>query len=158
MQSLPPSALKVQAAAQALGLSIAVHEMSQSTRTAEEAAAACGVSVGQIVKSLVFTGAESSKPYLLLVSGSNRVNEKGIAAHLGEALKRPDANSVRELTGFAVGGIPPFGHSTPLPTFIDHDLLQYDVVWAAAGTPTAVFPVNPAKLRDAIDATAIDMK
>src|SRR5688572_29789661 len=118
MQSLPPSALKVQAAAQQLGLSIDLREMSQSTRTAEEAAAACGVGVGQIVKSLVFTGAATGEPYLLLVSGSNRVNEKGVAAHLGEALKRPDADSVRELTGFAVGGIPPFGHATPLPTFI----------------------------------------
>lgn len=158
MQSLPPSAQKVQAAAQALGLNIAVREMSQSTRTAEEAAAACGVSVGQIVKSLVFTGAASSKPYLLLVSGSNRVNEKGVAAHLDEALKRPEANAVRELTGFAVGGIPPFGHATPLPTFIDRDLLQYDVVWAAAGTPAAVFPINPAELRDVIKATVIDVK
>jgi prolyl-tRNA editing enzyme YbaK/EbsC (Cys-tRNA(Pro) deacylase) len=158
MQSLPPSALKVQAAARALGLNIAVREMSQSTRTAEEAAAACGVGVGQIVKSLVFTGATSGKPCLLLVSGSNRVNEKGVAVHLGEALRRPDANAVRELTGFAVGGIPPFGHATPLPTFIDGDLLQYDVVWAAAGTPAAVFPVNPAELRDAIKATVIDVK
>ena len=158
MQSLPPSALKVQAAAQQLGLSIDVREMSQSTRTAEEAAAACGVGVGQIVKSLVFTGAATGEPYLLLVSGSNRVNEKGVAAHLGEALKRPDADSVRELTGFAVGGIPPFGHATPLPTFIDRDLLQYDVVWAAAGTPTAVFAADPARLRDASKATVIDVK
>lgn len=158
MQSLPPSALKVQAAAEQLGLPIDVREMSQSTRTAEEAAAACGVGVGQIVKSLVFTGATSGKPYLLLVSGSNRVNEKGVAAHLGEALKRPDADTVRELTGFAVGGIPPFGHATPLPAFIDRDLLQYDVVWAAAGTPTAVFPADPARLRDASKATVIDVK
>jgi len=158
MQSLPPSALKVQAAAQALGLNIAVREMSQSTRTAEEAAAACGVGAGQIVKSLVFAGAASGKPYLLLVSGSNQVSEKGVAAHLGEALKRPDANAVRELTGFPVGGIPPFGHATPLPTYVDRDLLQYDVVWAAAGTPVAVFPVNPAELRDAIKATVIDVK
>lgn len=158
MSSLPPGALKVQAAAEQLGLSIDVREMSQSTRTAEEAAAACGVGVGQIVKSLVFTGAASGKPYLLLVSGSNRVNEKGVATHLGEGLKRPDANAVRELTGFAVGGIPPFGHRTPLPTFIDRDLLQYKVVWAAAGTPLAVFAADPAKLRDAANATVIDVK
>ena len=87
--------------------------MAQPTRTAEEAAAACGVTVGQIVKSLVFLGADSGKPYLLLVSGSNRVNEKGVAAHLGEKLKRPDADAVRALTGYAIGGIPPFGHDTP---------------------------------------------
>ncbi len=158
MQSLPPSALKVQAAAERLGLVIAVRGMSQSTRTADEAAAACGVGVGQIVKSLVFTGASTGKPYLLLVSGSNRVDEKGVAAHIGEALKRPDANTVRELTGFAVGGIPPFGHKSPLPTFIDRDLLQYEVVWAAAGTPLVVFAADPAKLRDAANATVIDVK
>ena len=155
---LPPSAQRVQEAARALGLDIAVREMPGSTRTAQEAAAACGVSVGQIVKSLVFTGATSGKPYLLLVSGTNRVNEKGVARHLGEKLKRPDAEAVRALTGFAIGGIPPFGHATPLATCIDADLLQYDVVWAAAGTPKAVFRVEPAKLRDAAGAIVIDVK
>jgi len=155
---LPASARRVQEAARALGLDIAVREMAESTRTAEEAAAACGVSAGQIVKSLVFTGATSGKPYLLLVSGTNRVNEKGVARHLGEKLERPDAEAVRALTGFAIGGIPPFGHATPLATYIDADLLQYDVVWAAAGTPKAVFRVEPAKLRDAAGAIVIDVK
>jgi len=89
MSELPTSAQKVQDAAAELGLEIAVREMTAPTRTAEEAAAACGVTVGQIVKSLVFSGADSGKPYLLLVSGANRVNEKGVAAHLGERLKRP---------------------------------------------------------------------
>ena len=116
--------------------------MPQSTRTAEEAAAACGCSVGQIVKSLVFRGAQSGKPYLLLVSGANRVDEKAVAAHLGEALKRPDADYVRGVTGFAIGGIPPLGHDTPLATFMDETLLTYDTVWAAAGTADAVFPVR----------------
>src|ERR1044072_7332899 len=95
MSELPASAQKVQDAGRALGLDIAVREMAESTRTAEEAAAACGVTVGQIVKSVVFVGATSGKPYLLLVSGSNRVNEKGVAGHLGEKLKRPDAAAVR---------------------------------------------------------------
>lgn len=158
MTALSASPARVQAAAKALGLAIEVREMAQSTRTAEEAAAACGVGVGQIVKSLVFLGADSGKPYLLLVSGANRVNEKDAAVWLGEKLKRPDADSVRELTGFAVGGIPPFGHKTPLATFIDTDLLQYDIVWAAAGTPTAVFPADPAKLRDATAAQTINVK
>ena len=158
MSNLPPGATRVQARAEALGLSISVVEMTQSTRTAAEAAAACGVGVGQIVKSLVFVGAATGKPFLLLVSGSNRVNEKGVAAHLGEALQRPDADTVRELTGFAVGGIPPFGHKTSLPTYIDRDLLQYDVVWAAAGTPAAVFSVDPARLRDATAAQLIDVR
>lgn len=152
---LPDSAQRVQAAAASLGLKIEVREMAQPTRTAEEAAAACDVSVGQIVKSLVFLGAQSGKPYLLLVSGSNRVNEKGVAAHLGEALTRPDAAKVRDLTGYAIGGIPPFGHATPLATYIDRDLLQYDVVWAAAGTPKAVFRTDPKKLQSATGAAII---
>jgi prolyl-tRNA editing enzyme YbaK/EbsC (Cys-tRNA(Pro) deacylase) len=158
MSELPASAKRVQDAAAALGLRIDVREMAESTRTAEEAAAACGVTVGQIVKSLVFLGAESRKPYLLLVSGSNRVNEKGVAAHLGEKLKRPDANAVRELTGYAIGGIPPFGHATPIATYMDRDLMQYDAIWAAAGTPKAVFRTEPAKLRDAVGAVVLDVK
>ena len=158
MSELAPSAQKVFDAARALGLEISIREMAESTRTAEEAAAACGVTVGQIVKSLVFSGADSGKPYLLLVSGSNRVNEAAAAKHLGEALKRPDGRSVRDLTGYAIGGIPPFGHATPLATYVDADLLQYDVVWAAAGTPKAVFSVAPAKLRDATGARVIDVK
>jgi prolyl-tRNA editing enzyme YbaK/EbsC (Cys-tRNA(Pro) deacylase) len=158
MTELPTSAKKVADAAHALGLAIAVREMAESTRTAEEAAAACGVTVGQIVKSLVFTGEQSGRPYLLLVSGTNRINEKGVARHLGEKLKRPDADAVRALTGYAIGGIPPFGHDSALATYIDADLLQYDVVWAAAGTPKAVFPVAPAKLREAAQATVIDVK
>jgi len=158
MSELAPSAKRVADAARTLGLEISVREMSESTRTAEEAAAACGVTVGQIVKSLVFSGADSGKPYLLLVSGSNRVNEKGVARHLGEKLKRPDAHAVRDLTGYAIGGIPPFGHATPLATYVDEDLLQYDVVWAAAGTPKAVFSVAPARLRDATGAKVIDVR
>jgi prolyl-tRNA editing enzyme YbaK/EbsC (Cys-tRNA(Pro) deacylase) len=158
MSELPASAKKVQDAAAALGLAIAVREMDASTRTAAEAAAACGVTVGQIVKSLVFVGAQSGKPYLFLVSGDNRVDEKGVAQHLGEKLKRPDADAVRALTGFAIGGIPPFGHATPLATYMDRDLLRYDVIWAAAGTPRAVFRTEPGKLQDAAKATVMDVK
>ena len=132
--------------------------MPDSTRTAEEAAAACGVTVGQIVKSLVFLGAQSGKPYLLLVSGANRVDEQGVAAHLGEPLVRPKAETVRALTGFAIGGVPPLGHATKLATYIDPDLLQYDVVWAAAGTPRAVFAANPRDLQRAVGAMAMPMK
>jgi prolyl-tRNA editing enzyme YbaK/EbsC (Cys-tRNA(Pro) deacylase) len=155
MTELAPSARKVQDAGSALGLDITVREMEMPTRTAEEAAAACGVTVGQIIKSLVFLGADSGKPYLLLVSGSNRVNEKGVAGHLGEKLKRPDADYVRNLTGFAIGGIPPFGHATALATYMDADLLQYEVVWAAAGTPRAVFPIDPKQLKDVLAAPTI---
>jgi prolyl-tRNA editing enzyme YbaK/EbsC (Cys-tRNA(Pro) deacylase) len=158
MSELPASAKKVQDAARALGLEIAVRAMAESTRTAEEASAACGVTVGQIVKSLVFLGSESGRPYLLLVSGANRVNEKDVARHLGEKLKRPDANAVRALTGYAIGGIPPFGHDTAMATYMDVDLTQYDVIWAAAGTPKAVFAVAPEKLREAARAVVIEVK
>jgi prolyl-tRNA editing enzyme YbaK/EbsC (Cys-tRNA(Pro) deacylase) len=129
--------------------------MPASTRTADEAAAACGVRVGQIVKSLLFLGAESGRPYLLLASGANRVDEQGVAAELGEPLVRPKAEAVRTLSGFAIGGVPPLGHATALATYIDRDLLQYDVVWAAAGTPHAVFAVDPRALQKAADATII---
>jgi prolyl-tRNA editing enzyme YbaK/EbsC (Cys-tRNA(Pro) deacylase) len=153
--TLPSSALKVQEAAGRLGLAIVVRAMPQSTRTAEEAAAACGCDVGQIVKSLVFSGKASGAPYLLLVSGRNRVNEKGIEAAVGEALTRPNAQAVRDWTGFAIGGIPPFGHATPMPVFVDEDLLDYDAVWAAAGTPFAVFAVEPKALARAVGAKVI---
>jgi prolyl-tRNA editing enzyme YbaK/EbsC (Cys-tRNA(Pro) deacylase) len=155
---LPPAALRVQVAAAALGLPIDVRVMAETTRTAEEAAVACGCTVGQIVKSLVFQGRDSQKPYLLLVSGSNRVNEKAVAAPLGEAVVRPDATFVRSATGFAIGGIPPFGHDSPLVPYIDDDLLQFETVWAAAGTPNAVFSVNPTALRDATDGVVIRVR
>jgi prolyl-tRNA editing enzyme YbaK/EbsC (Cys-tRNA(Pro) deacylase) len=157
MSELPASARKVQDAGFALGFDIAVREMAGQTRTAQEAAVACGVTVGQIVKSLVFLGATSGRPYLLLVSGDNRVNEKGVARHLGEKLTRADAEAVRRLTGFAIGGIPPFGHDAPLATYMDRDLLKYDAIWAAAGTPRAVFRTEPGKLRDAARAIVIDV-
>ena len=152
--SLPQSVAKVVEAAKALGLSIAPRLMPASTRTAQEAAAACGCAVAQIVKSLIFTGAATGRTYLLLVSGANRVDEKAAARHLGEALKRPDAERVRETTGFAIGGIPPFGHATPSPVWLDEDLLRFDLVWAAAGHPNAVFPVDPKQLARATGATA----
>jgi prolyl-tRNA editing enzyme YbaK/EbsC (Cys-tRNA(Pro) deacylase) len=155
MSKLEPAAQRVQDALHARGLGSEVRHMSQTTRTAEEAAAACGCTIGQIVKSLIFRGGRSGKPYLLLVSGANRVDEKGVAASIGEPLRRPDAQYVRDVTGFAIGGIPPLGHDTPLATFLDEALLDHDVVWAAAGTPDAVFPVAPAKLAEATAATII---
>ena len=156
MTKLKDAALRVQAAADQLGLSIAVKEMAASTRTAEDAAAACECTVGQIVKSLVFRGAQSGQPILLLVCGANRVNEKRAIEFAGEKLKRPDAAYVRETTGYAIGGIPPFAHATPLTTFIDRDLLQFDIVWAAAGTPNSLFAVAPAELAQATGAKVVD--
>lgn len=154
METLPDSARRVALAAEAAGLAIAVVEMPESTRTAEEAARACGCDVAQIVKSLVFVGAQSGRPYLLLVSGANRVDEAAIAAVLGEPLKRPDGRTVREITGYAIGGIPPIGHAVPMRAVIDERLLAYGTVWAAAGTPRCVFAVDPAALREAAGATA----
>ena len=155
MSAPSPSIRRVEDEAVRLGLAIAVRVMPDSTRTAAEAASACGCAVDQIVKSLVFAGRETGRPVLLLVSGSNRVNEAGVAATVGEALTRPDAAQVRAWTGFAIGGIPPFGHATPLPIFVDEDLLGFDLVWAAAGTPSAVFSVDPEALARAVGAKAV---
>ena len=152
---LPASAMRVQDAARAKGLDITVVEMAESTRTAEDATAACSCAVAQIVKSLVFRGADSGKPYLMLVSGANHLNETDVAAALGESLARPDAAYVRDVTGFAIGGIPPLGHAAPMRVFIDEDLLGYDTVWAAAGTPRAVFAVDPKRLAIATGASAM---
>ena len=146
---------RVRAAAEAAGLPLEIREMPQSTRTAEEAAAACGTSVAQIVKSLIIRRATSGAPLLLLVSGKNRVDEKAIRAALGDTLKRVDANEVRDLTGFAIGGVAPLGSLTPLPTFMDADLMAFDVVWAAAGAPSAVFAAEPAALAAATGAEII---
>ena len=154
----PDSVNRVAAAARAAGLSFEVQIMPASTRTAEEAAAACGCAVDQIVKSLIFKGKSSGRPYLLLVSGKNRVNEKAVAAALGEEIVRPDADFVRAATGFAIGGIPPLGHATPLPPWLDEDLLQFGTVWAAAGTPSAVFAVDPKALARATEAKVISVK
>ncbi len=152
---MKPANQRVIDAARAGGLTIAIKTHAQSTRTAEEAAKACGCDVGQIVKSLVFQGKASGSAILLLVSGANRVNEKTVAKVIGETLKKPDAHYVRTLTGFAIGGIPPFGHTTPLKTFIDQDLLAYPLVWAAAGTPESVFSMEPQALATATGATVI---
>ena len=155
MTLMKPANQRVIDAARAAGLAIEIKTHAQSTRTAEEAAAACGCQVSQIVKSLVFQGKASGAAILLLVSGANRVNEKAVATVIGETLKRPDAHYVRSLTGFAIGGIPPLGHASPLKTFIDQDLLAHPLVWAAAGTPESVFAVDPKALAVATGASTI---
>ena len=155
--ALPAAAQRVADAATTLGLEIDIRQMPASTRTAEEAAAACGCAVGQIVKSLVFAGRDSDRPYLLLVAGDNRVNEKAVGRILGEKLRRPDADFVRTATGYAIGGIPPLGHARPIRTLIDRDLLAHDVVWAAAGTPNCVFASDPKALAEATGAEVISV-
>ncbi|WP_420406253.1 YbaK/EbsC family protein [Nisaea sp.] len=144
---------RVKAAAEAAGLATEILRMPDSTRTAEEAAAACGCEVGQIVKSLIFKGAESGELKLLLVSGSNQVDLAKAAAAAGEPLGRADPKEVREITGFAIGGVSPIGHLVPVATWMDEDLLGYPTVWAAAGAPNAVFEVAPSALRAAANAT-----
>jgi prolyl-tRNA editing enzyme YbaK/EbsC (Cys-tRNA(Pro) deacylase) len=144
--NLSASAQKVQDALTRLGFSMQVVELPASTRTAVEAAQAVGCEVGQIAKSLVFKGRDSGRPLLILVSGSNRVDLEKAAAAIGEALDKADADFVRQHTGFAIGGVPPVGHTKVLDTFIDVDLLQYSEVWAAAGTPNAVFRLTAADL------------
>lgn len=138
-----PSALKVQAL---LGDEFRVLEFDASTRTAAEAAAAIGCEVGQIAKSLIFRARETNRPVLVIASGSVRVDEKKIACLLGEKIARAEADFVREHTGYAIGGVPPVGHLTDPAVFIDETLARFDTIWAAAGTPNAVFELRPADL------------
>jgi prolyl-tRNA editing enzyme YbaK/EbsC (Cys-tRNA(Pro) deacylase) len=144
--SLSSSAEKVQKALDQHGLSLQVVELPASTRTAVEAAQAIGCSVGQIVKSLIFRGQQSGKPVLVLASGPNRVDVGKIAALFGEPVEKADAEYVRQHTGFVIGGVPPAGHDQPLPTYVDAGLEQYSEIWAAAGTPNAVFRLTPEEL------------
>jgi prolyl-tRNA editing enzyme YbaK/EbsC (Cys-tRNA(Pro) deacylase) len=136
----------VQAALHELGLDAEVVELADSTRTAPEAAAAVGCELGAIVKSLVFRGARSGEPVLALVSGDRRADEARLADALGEPVERADADWVRQVTGYAIGGVPPIGHPAPVRTLMDGGLERFDVVWAAAGTPRTVFPIAPGEL------------
>jgi Cys-tRNA(Pro) deacylase len=140
----------------AAGITTEVKEFAESTRTAEDAAAAIGVTAGQIVKSLVFLS--GSQAILALVSGPNRASRQKLAGLTGaESVVLPDADTVRRFTGFSIGGIPPVGHTSRLPTFCDPDLLQYSVVWAAAGTPHAVFSISPSQLVALCEAQVADI-
>ena len=152
-----PSSQRVVEAAQAAGLQIEVREFPEGTRTAEDAARAIGVGVGQIVKSIVYK--TDGHPVLCLVSGLNRVDGARLAVVTGAAnVRRAGADEVERAAGFAIGGVPPFGHAHPLPVYCDRDLLAYDTVWAAAGTPRAVFSAPPDELVRACRATVADLK
>src|SRR6266853_3964783 len=135
---------RVQAALSAAGIAGRIEEFPSSTRTAQEAADAVGTSVGQIVKSLVFLA--GGAPVLALVSGANRLDPARLGALTGLDIGEADADAVRRATGYSIGGVPPTGFPAPIPTFVDRDLLQYDVLWAAAGTPRHVFPIAPRDL------------
>lgn len=154
-----PSTQRVIEAARAMGLELAVKEFAEGTRTAQDAADAIGCQVGQIVKSLCFVVDE--RPTMVLVSGDNQLDEKKLAAlcHVGrKKVKRADADEVKAATGYSIGGVSPFGHATQMQLFMDEDLLQYAEIWAAAGTPHAVFPIAPPQLQEKTGATVADVK
>jgi prolyl-tRNA editing enzyme YbaK/EbsC (Cys-tRNA(Pro) deacylase) len=158
MANLSPSAQKVQEALNALGFTNQVIELSQTTRSAAEAAQAVGCHVGQIVKSLIFQTQQTRRPILVLASGANRVNEQKLSELLQESIGKPDAEFVREKTGFAIGGVAPVGFSEKLETFIDADLLEFREIWAAAGNPQAVFKLTPAELVKMTQGKVVNIK
>jgi Cys-tRNA(Pro) deacylase len=157
MSDIHPNVVRVVAAARERGLEITTRRFPEGTKTAQDAANAIGVSVGQIVKSLVFS--VDGEIVMAYVSGANQLDEKKLAlAAGGTKCSRVDADAVREATGYPIGGVPPFGHSTTLRIFIDPDLLQYDETWAAAGTWNDVFPIAPNDLVHASGAVVTDLK
>jgi prolyl-tRNA editing enzyme YbaK/EbsC (Cys-tRNA(Pro) deacylase) len=145
--TLSSTAQRVQDLLTAGGFDCKVIEYAESTRTSQEAADRAGCSLGQITKSMIFRGKTSNKPILVLTSGANRVDEKQISEYAGEKVGRADADFVRGATGFAIGGVAPIGHTQPMETYLDEDLLQYSTIWAAAGTPNAIFELTPADLQ-----------
>lgn len=158
-QILTKSAQSVQDALTSKGIECMVVELASSTRTAQDAAASIGCNVAQIVKSLIFKTKLTNRPVLILASGPNRVIEKVIESHINESITKADADFAREVTGFAIGGIPPIGHKQNIELiFIDEDLLSFDSVWAAAGTPNAVFNMQANDLVDMTNGKVISMK
>ena len=143
---LPPSVERVRQALRERGLAVEIRQFDAAKRTAADAAAAIGCSVAQIAKSLVFRATLSDRPVLVVASGVNRVDEAAVAVLLGEAIGKADAGFVRDKTGFAIGGVAPVAHREPPVVFIDRDLLGFPDIWAAAGTPNAVFRLTPAEL------------
>ena len=158
MPTLSASAQKVQDQIQSLGYNYTVIEHAASTRTAQEAADRAGCELGQIVKSLIFRGKDSGKPILVLTSGANRVDEKRISEYAREPISRADADFVRTVTGFAIGGVPPVGHLQTMETYIDEDFLQYPTIWAAAGTPNAIFELKTADLQTMTNGKVVRVK
>ena len=138
------------------GIGVSVKQFPAGTRTAADAAFAVGCDVGQIVKSLVFVA--GGRPVVALVSGANRLDEGRLGEAAGTPVKKADAELARSATGYSIGGVPPFGHATDLPVFMDRDLLGHQVVWAAAGRPDSVFEIDPNRLRELSQATVADLK
>jgi prolyl-tRNA editing enzyme YbaK/EbsC (Cys-tRNA(Pro) deacylase) len=153
--NLSQSALKVQKVLNTMGLQLEVVELPASTRTSQEAAQAIGCQVGQIAKSIIFQTQTSHRPVMVIASGPNRVNEMIIQELIGEVIGKADADFVRQRTGFVIGGVPPVGHTEHIQTFIDQDLLRYSEIWAAAGTPHAVFCLTPDDLQRITDGVLV---
>ena len=155
---LSATAQRVQDLLTARGFDCRVIEFAESTRTSQEAADRAGCTLGQITKSLIFKGKDSGKPILVLTSGANRVDEKRLGQLAGEPITRPDAEFVRNTTGFAIGGVPPLGHAQPMETYLDEDLMQYPSIWAAAGTANAIFELTPQQLNEMTGGTVVHVK
>lgn len=153
-----PTALFIQDYLRGQGLDIAVVEFAESTKTAREAAEVMGCRVEQIAKSIIFRGATSGRGILAITGGANRVCEKKVAALAGEPLAKADAAFVREVTGFAIGGVPPMAHARELLVFIDEDLTREETLWAAAGTPNSMFPLTPEVLKRLAGGQVVDLK
>ena len=147
---------RVRAALEALSLECEVLTLPDSTRTAAEAAAAVGCSVGEIAKSLVFRTGE--RAVIAILSGDHRLDTGKLGEALGQEVSRADADFVRAATGFAIGGVPPLGHATRVPVYMDADLFRFERIWAAAGSPFSVFAIEPARLRDAGGATVAELR
>lgn len=157
MNNLTPNAQKIHEVLKNLGFSFQIKELSDSTRTSSEAASAIGCQVGQIAKSLIFKGKNSHQPILVIASGVNRVNEEKLSQLAGEGVEKANADFVYEATGFAIGGVPPLGHKQKMQTFIDKNLLSYQEIWAAAGSPHAVFRLTPDDLVKITDGQVVSV-
>ena len=158
MAQLSPTAQKFQDLLKSLGYDFTVIEHAESTRTAQEAADRAGCELGQIVKSMIFMGQQTGKPILVLTSGANRVDETRISEYAGEGIGRAQADFVRSVTGFAIGGVPPIGHIQKMETYIDEDFLQFETVWAAAGTPNAIFESQTEALQEMTGGKVVRVK
>ena len=155
---LSPSAQRVQHGLAAHGVACEVVELPATTRSAKDAARAIGCKVEQIVKSLIFRGMETDSPILVLASGKNMVDMERLTALVGEPVEKPDAEFVKRRTGFSIGGVSPVGLSEPLRTAIDEDLMQYAEIWAAAGTPNAIFKLTPQELKTITGGRVVGIK
>jgi prolyl-tRNA editing enzyme YbaK/EbsC (Cys-tRNA(Pro) deacylase) len=155
---LSPAAQRFQDFLRTRGYAHRVIENPTPTRSAAEAAAVLGCGIAQIAKSIVFRASVSGRPVMAVASGANRVDEAKLAALAGEALGKANADFVRWASGFAIGGVPPLGHAQPIVVFIDRDLLRETIIWAAAGSPNALFALTPAELVDMTDGQVADIK